>query len=324
MQEEWPDVVTQLSAGVPLSDALLAFITEELVKLHGASATALSANAPAQKPTDRLVVSFDNTVWHIDWKIDEKSKKKLKADPSHEIQSTPLNNAPVPVVNAGDGAVRIIGVDILRFAQAQAGLDLYRNRSFQLYGKQVPAAEPFIYHFGGIRAGRPVTPRLTHDTVFESLRVQSLEAHVSEILQALFPSNIADISPTYDLDLALVTAVLSIGRPSAGPILPPLFSPPGTPLPRIVGLNRNSKDNDTIVRAIRIWWHDQAISAPATSNPAEYRRLRFAFTVYRDGEGAAGATPILRILRVEVPLRSIMEVGMPIYLQRTSRGAQRR
>ncbi|RVG20632.1 hypothetical protein [Sinorhizobium meliloti] len=305
LEDVWPKVLDDLATGTPLLDALLMFIADELGRLQRAAITARNQSA-LSLPVDRIVVDDrQGGIWKAKWKTATETGAELKAHPSHTI---PTSGSNAPKIDGQNGKLRIVGIDVLRFAQAQAELDLYRNRTFSMLGKPdgVPAADPFVYHLGGIRGAEPITPRLSHDVPFEGKRTQPLKAHVDEILNALFPAELGTTYQLYDLDLSEVTGVVSVGRPETNgtAVLPKAFVVPGTTMPRISGLVRGSGDDATIVSAIRTWRDDQGLTLPGSGSPPD-RYLRFAFRVYRDAEGPGGTSPVLQIHRIEIPLRQI-------------------
>ncbi|NZD53596.1 hypothetical protein [Rhizobium leguminosarum] len=304
-QEVWPKVLDDLATGVPLSEALLVFIADELGRLQFTAATARTQSS-LSLPVDRIVVdNRQGGVWKANWKTDKKAGGELKAHPSHAIQTSGTNASKV---DAKFGKLRIVGIDVLRFAQGHAELDLYRNRTFPMHEAPsgVPAADHFVYHLGGIRGAEPVTPRLSHEVPFEGKKAQSLKAQVDEILDALFPRDLNATHQLYDLDLSEITGVVSVGRPGMGgtAVLPKSFVAAGTTMPRISGLVRGSGDDSTIATVIQTWWDDQGLPLPGSGSPTD-RYLRFAFRVYRDAEGPGGSAPVLQLHRIEVPLRLI-------------------
>ena len=304
LQEIWPKVLDDIAAGRAIAPQLLDFIAAELGRLQ-LPAVALAMAGDAVLKNDKILVKATGGAWAATW-MSNASGNDWKADPHHHI---PDMGAHVPSINQKAGQLYVAGIDILRFAQGHAQLDLYRNRGFNMLGQHMLAADAFVYRMGGIRGGDPVSPRIRRDEVFRIAdTVQSLSAHLSDILDRIFLKKEEVPSPIYDLDIVLVTGAVSIGRPDVDAegvaVLPRELVPSGITMPRILGLVPGG-DAARVSSVIEAWLTDQAIELPGPTAPPD-RCLRLGIRIYRNASGAEGAVPILEIPRIELPLRLII------------------
>jgi hypothetical protein len=210
------------------------------------------------------------------------------------------------------GDIKIRGIDIMEFPQALTELALYRNRRFRLNGNDVLTASAFVYTMDGIKAGEPVTPRITSVDLLQPTSSAALKGQVRAILNAVFPQA---NGVSYDLDVSYLPQATSIGPVAQDGIpnlprtvdgRPSAFALPGVPIARFAGLVRlDSDDVEPVSETVANWFTQQGVSIkPGAGSDA---RLRFAVTVYRSAAGlggaVGGAVPVLRIERIELPLR---------------------
>jgi hypothetical protein len=273
---------TPLTAGMGELDKQVERLTELKTNLAIRTAPLMISSLTFR---DTVLVQNKNSAWN--------------ATLTHE--NTPQSHVlSAKIITDKSGFISIDGIDILQFSQAITELSLFRNRRFAFKAGDEATAAPFVYTIDGVKAGEPITPRRSSSQKFEAETGASLKEQVKAIIAAVFPSANGVV---YDLDISYLAQTISVGqaRPDGVPALPGRTVLPGVPIRRLAGLTHTGTEDSEIVDTINEWFVEQGIGLNARS--AGDGRLRFAVTVYRNAGGLGGTSPVLRVDRIELPLR---------------------
>lgn len=277
-QECWP----RLTDPAPYSVGLLRYVTRQLTLLQNARATASLADPAAVE--DRVRWKHKNAAWIKDLEL---------LQPGHAVEFT---------IEDSKGEALFKNIDVMRYSRAQFGLEIYRNRAFEMGGNEREANAPFVYHLKDIWAAEPLIPHVRRPDILEFNNRRPLREHLAAILDGVFTGKLG--RHRFDVHLSLVPMVLPEGLSGSG--VPGDW--PGVPMPPVVGLfSDKPADWTKIADAAEAWLDDAAIETATGYVGVWIRVYRQASGTMR-GQVVEEAQPIFEAQRLRIPLSAISDI----------------